>query len=381
MESSSSSEKTWWGGMAQARTRIQALADVLGPFQFLQTLEASETPNKDLLRDEALAEAIRSRLLDPQSGRGDDNLCNWLFDTYQTGDPDLQTLVLGFVPTICGAYLPRVARKPEEPLGGFEAVLLALYTVECKDRDGRAIVVNIPNLSQPSLYTPRVLSSNPTPMHVGLVSAPLEPQNEVKSTKRAIIVGIALELFLRKIAVMPARSKIELCVCARQWAMQGCSWVGQVDEIAELALVGSGASKGSVSGKQITEADRSGGASLLNAHSLHISSPEVERWRFGLEHEGESRVHLPLQILRPLLKILAHCLMAPMSFVELKAVASAATKALYARATHELIPEAILSTRSLLRLDQAAKMALLATTSASLSTPKPRKPEILLTST
>ncbi|XP_057793032.1 uncharacterized protein LOC131009636 [Salvia miltiorrhiza] len=53
------------------------------------------------------------------SGSANVSLCQWLYDTY---------------------------------LSGFEAVLLALYTSETKARNGKAVTVSIPDLSQPSLY-------------------------------------------------------------------------------------------------------------------------------------------------------------------------------------------------------------------------------------
>lgn len=50
--------------------------------------------------------------------QGNDQVCQWLFDTYQTQDSALQLVVLRFLPILCGVYLPRVTTCPDEPLAG-----------------------------------------------------------------------------------------------------------------------------------------------------------------------------------------------------------------------------------------------------------------------
>lgn len=49
-----------------------------------------------------------------------------------------------------------------------------------------------------------------------IISPALEPQVSVKSTKRAAIVGVALELFCKRIAAMPMKAKLDLCHYARR---------------------------------------------------------------------------------------------------------------------------------------------------------------------
>jgi hypothetical protein len=90
-------------------------------------------------------------------------------------------------------------------------------------------------------------------------------------------------------------------------------------------------------------------------------------------------------MIQPLLKILSHCLLAPLNPQEVKDAASIAVKALYKRAVHDVLPEAILATRSLMRLEAASKSAVqtykLSGSGSSTSTPsKQRKPEIFLVS-
>lgn len=158
-------------------------------------------------------------------------------------------------------------------MAGFEAVLLALYGAETKARGGRPVTINIPDLGQASLYhsprqtvgdskSVRPLSRCSTifmfigdmhvqkhpilvlncelpykllavrfcfvldqifklllivwPQHVEVISPALEPESSVKSTKRSVIVGIALELFHRRIILMPSKAKLDLCHYARR---------------------------------------------------------------------------------------------------------------------------------------------------------------------
>jgi hypothetical protein len=120
--------------------------------------------------------------------------------------------------------------------------------------------------------------------HVEIISPALEPQSTVKSTKRAVIVGVALELFYKRIISMPSKAKLDLCHYARRciatwlpssntylfyycwlvacfpsrvveygdvrghiylraklswsgsWAVKGCGWSNEVETIARSAL-------------------------------------------------------------------------------------------------------------------------------------------------
>jgi hypothetical protein len=119
---------------------------------------------------------------------------------------------------------------------------------------------------------------------VEIISPALEPQSTVKSTKRAVIVGVALELFYKRIISMPSKAKLDLCHYARRciatwlpssntylfyycwlvacfpsrvveygdvrghiylraklswsgsWAVKGCGWSNEVETIARSAL-------------------------------------------------------------------------------------------------------------------------------------------------
>ena len=71
----------------------------------------------------------------------------------------------------------------------------------------------------------------------------------------------------------------------------------------------------------------------------------------------------------------------------MKDMASVAGKCLYARASHDLIPQAIIGTRSLIQLDKRERAAArstaaaVANASSNANTPsKAKKPEILLVS-
>nr|POE61638.1 putative galacturonosyltransferase 4 [Quercus suber] len=84
--------------------------------------------------------------------------------------------------------LDPISARPFSPKS--EPTLLALYASETKSRNGKPILIQIPDLSQPSLYriprrTTAAAAANNRPS-VGLLSLPLEPQIAVKSLSIAI---------------------------------------------------------------------------------------------------------------------------------------------------------------------------------------------------
>ncbi|KAH7291983.1 hypothetical protein KP509_29G045000 [Ceratopteris richardii] len=423
--------QAWREGNAKARERIVALREIFGQLSTLDNLQESERPARGLLDDEQVANAILSHLVDPLSGHGHDALCQWLYDTFQTGDPDLQAVVLRYVPALCGLYLPRIISRNDESLAGFEAVLLALYGAETKARQGCSLEINVPDLSQTSLYhTPRIPSTSSPLLHVGQLFAALEPQDTVKATKRACIVGVALDLFSRKIAAMPSQAKIDACQCAQRLARLSSSQevslnsleyedvilecgqrepmldsnhkpiVDSSENISEIEILGPGElflgnkspSRNTTPHNQnaVPETSVSSKCSpLIKDMSLTDPGPSktVNAFDLGssLMQAGHgARIPLPWELIQPLLKILGHCLFAPSKNSEdVKKAASAAARMMYQRALHDVMPEAILATRSLLRLESASKQVMKtvsgSVTSTSISS-KPRKPEILLAS-
>ncbi|KAK7300336.1 hypothetical protein RJT34_11179 [Clitoria ternatea] len=277
--------------------------------------------SQSLLSNPNLYPQISTLLRKPNSGSGDNNLCRWLYDTFQSGVPDLQLLVLRFLPLIAGVYLSRVAdRKPQ---AGFEAVLLALYAHETTSRAGQAVTVTIPDLTQPSVYheskTP--IKSNATEPNLAVVSPTLEPHGTVRSTRRARIVGVTLELFYSKIAHMPASSKVDFCEFCRIWAGQDGDMYKNFEE---------------------------------NENGNGSENREKEGSEMVVPKKVEGRVPLPWELLQPVMRILGHCLLGPNNNkeVELFGAASEACRCLFARGTHDVNPQAILPMRSLLRLSK-----------------------------
>ncbi|KAG0568228.1 hypothetical protein KC19_6G004300 [Ceratodon purpureus] len=377
------------GDMVKAHDRIQALHRVLGAFDSFNALLESERPAKHLLDDENVADKISRRLLQPASGKGNDQVCQWLFDTYQTQDPELQLVVLRFLPILCGVYLPRVTTCPDEPLAGFEAVLLALYGAETKARGGRPVMINIPDLGHASLYhSPRQTVGSPQP-HVEIISPALEPQSSVKSTKRSVIVGVALELFYKRIILMPSKAKLDLCHYARSWAVKGCGWSSEVETIARSAIppppsLNAAQVRGEGSSAALGAALTIGEALTLEQEPLDplpfrrsrrpgrwdvtessvSNSPESRAndrdaaWESDYQDDSADgpRVSLEIEVLRPVFKVLGHCLMAHLSTLTLKSAAVDAAKALYARSSQSLLPEAMLASRSLIRLSVGSSL-------------------------
>ncbi|GLJ29925.1 hypothetical protein SUGI_0591640 [Cryptomeria japonica] len=406
--------QAWWETIAKARSAIQALISILGNNESYESLLDSESPAKALLDSREVAEAIATRFLrHPSSGSASDPLCRWLYETFQTQDADLHLVVLRYVPLVAGLYLSRVVNQHEvaeqqaHPLAGFEAVLLALYTVEAKARGGRPVLIHVPDLAQPSLYhAPR----NPAPEGslspiIGQLCAPLEPHGAVKSTKRAFIVGVALDLFNRKIALMPAEAKVEACEFVQGLAGQNCQCARCFeDEFTSENFpdtnsnISSNLEHNPNTGPRtlIEELRKFGIEEGINGGSPS-PSPKGNRGAGsgdccnGVVDESRAkgaRVPLNWELLQPMLRILGHCLLGPLNPQEVKDAASSAVRVLFARVSHDLVPEAILATRSLVRLDVASRASAArvaaATADASASknsTPtKRRKPEMLLVS-
>ncbi|XP_055807503.1 uncharacterized protein LOC129876178 [Solanum dulcamara] len=374
---------SWWESISKARSRIHLLSSLLPSADdsttdaSLSALADSDRPARSLLLSPAAYFSISSSLSSPSSGSGDDPLCHWLYDTFLSSDTDLRLVVLSFIPLLSSIYLSRIYSSISTSLSGFEAVLLSLYAAETKSRGGKPILISIPDLSQPSLYhSPR----NPTSAKsysrssnaqnrplVGVLSPPLEHQIAVKSTKRACIVGVALDCYYKQISHMPSWSKLDFCKFSADWAGQDCPCVLEFDET----------DANSESSVEIGNGD-------LEAVSEAMENLGIENGYDELRPKG-ARIPLPWELLQPVIRILGHCLLGPLNAEDVKDAASVAVKRMYARASHELNPQAILATRSLIQLDkrgrETAKIAAAATVMSNANTPsKAKKPEILLVS-
>lgn len=85
------------------------------------------------------------------------------------------------------------------------------------------MTVHVPDLSRSSLYHETSKGSNKndsTGLNLTVISPSLEPQGTMRSTKRARIVGVALELYYSKIAFLPVGSKMDFCEFCVVWAGQ-----------------------------------------------------------------------------------------------------------------------------------------------------------------
>ncbi|KAK0605223.1 hypothetical protein LWI29_024301 [Acer saccharum] len=278
----------------KAQSAIESLSSII------TTVPDSPNPSSSLLNDPEIASQISSLLRQADAGAGNDNLCRWLYDTFQSTDPQLQLVVLRFLPILAGVYLSRVTLR--KPLAGFEAVLLALYAHETTSRSGQSMTVNVPDISHPSIYheSNTAVKNNATNLNLEVISPSLEPHGTVRSTKRARIVGVALELYYSKISQLPVASKIDFCEFCEAWAIGG---------------------------------DHQQDSSVNN---------NGERMRIPLSWE----------LVQPILRILGHCLMGPdqKQNKQLFDAAYCACKSLYGRSLHDINPKAMLATGSLLSL-------------------------------
>nr|XP_043639952.1 uncharacterized protein LOC122611062 [Erigeron canadensis] len=297
---------SWSDSFSQAQTAIQSLSTIIPSIP--ESVSSSDSPASALLNDPQLAAQISDLLRQPDSGAGDNQLCRWLYDTFHTSKFDLQLVILRFLPIIAGVYLSRIPLR--KPLAGFEAVLLAIYAHETASRNGQPITIHIPDLSHPSVYHEGKHSNKSTP-NLAVVSPNLEPQGTIRSTKRAQIIGVALELYHSKIVDMPIQSKIDFCEFCTIWAGEDGDFYKDFPN------------EGNQKGKD------------------------------GVEKK-EGRILLPWEMLQPILRILGHCLMGinkkNKKNKELYEAACCACRSLYARALHDINPKAILATGSLLNL-------------------------------
>ncbi|XP_010420952.1 PREDICTED: uncharacterized protein LOC104706455 [Camelina sativa] len=310
----------------KCQTAIQSLATIV-------TTTTTNIPStiSALLDDEPVSTAISSLLQRPDSGAGDNNLCRWLYDTFQSSEPSLQLLVLRFVPLIAGLYLSRVPLR--QPQAGFEAVLLALYAHETTSRAGQAITVNIPDLSHPSIYPESTKgltknnNNNSTCLNIAVLSSTLDPHGTVRSTRRARIVGVALELYYSKISKMTRESKLNFCESCEKWAGQN----GETEQSSSRAVI-----------PTLTDDSWREDESVVVAMG-------------GRSERDSGRIPLPWELLQPILRILGHCLFGLKGEDrELAEAANKACQSLYLRSLHDINSKAILATGSLLRLREMA---------------------------
>ena len=195
---------------------------------------------------------------------------------------------------------------------------------------------------------------------------------------------------------MPAWSKLEFCKFAAAWAGQDCPCRKNFDtddndhnEIRNGNSNGhdhffredSGFSNGTKSHDD-DDVDDVIKDVVVEMDNLGINEKDAET----LERKGV-RIPLPWELLRAVVTILGHCLFGPSNSQDVKDAASVAIRCLYARASHDLAPQAILALQSLIRLDKSARAAAkaaptaAANASSNANTPsKAKKPEILLVS-
>ncbi|OAY84112.1 Zonadhesin [Ananas comosus] len=316
---------------------VNSLSAVLGPLPDPH-LPFSNDPASALLRDPVVSAAVSRRLRLPSSGAGDDHLCRWLYDTFHSAVPALRLAVLSFLPALAGAYLSRSSSSsssshspsgPRHPLAGFEAVLLALYAHETVRRGGEPETVTLPSLAAPSVYhevkppskkaaaEAGELSSSSSSSRPAVVSPALEPHGTVRSTRRARIVGVTLELYYSNISQMPNFSKLEFCEFCIAWSGQGA----------------------------IFKAQKQGSSPSASASQKSDFEGEVEG----------KRIPLPWELFQPMLRIVGHCLLGPGDSTELRTAAYKAAQCLHARAAQEIdSPAAVLASRSLIRLGKIA---------------------------
>ncbi|XP_020581386.1 uncharacterized protein LOC110025311 [Phalaenopsis equestris] len=345
--SSSNTNQSCWESFSNAQSRIYALSSLLGSPKLIALAE-SDCPARSLFNSSDAYFAFSAAFSHTSSGSGDDPLCQWLCEACQSSDPDLRLVVLSLVPLLSGFYLSRMvtlsgsfASDSAPALAGFEAVFLALYVTGVKASSCKPHLISVPDLLHPLLYhTPSEGSASAHKPTIGLLSLPLEPQIAVKSTKRAWIVGIALDCYHQRIRRMPPLSKIVFCEFVSSWAGQDCPCRYDFDDDVNF-----------------------------------FSSPEMRNCGERASRRC-SRVPLPWELMQPVLKILAHCLLVLLVPPEVRDAGSAAIRCVYARASHDITPQVILAARSLIKLDNMIRKTAKGPASNPSTPNKPRRSEL-----
>ncbi|KAJ4780381.1 hyccin [Rhynchospora pubera] len=317
--------------VSRAQPVIDSLSLILGPI--VDSNDHSDNPAMSLLHNQTISQDIMCRLRLATSGSGTDDLCRWLYDTFQSNIADLQLVVISYIPTLAGVYLSRCISS-KETFSGFEAVFLTVYSHEMVIRGAEPCSIRIPN----NIRIPGSAESGKTngkgkatatePDSIeAMVSPALEPCNTVRATKRGLIVSVALDLYYNNISLMPVCSKIEFCEFCIIWAGQG-----------ELA-----------------------GAERLDEEEDNAQEEEEENAEEKEENVDKKKEHkqkndrcnqvpLPWELFQSVLRILGHCLLGPTNSKELKEKALKAAKCLHARALRDFDSKAMLASRSLVRL-------------------------------
>lgn len=184
---------------------------------------------------------------------------------------------------------------------------------------------------------------------------------------------------------MPSWSKLEFCRSVAAWAGQDCPCKREFDDEFENCTSFSD-SRAIENGCEIEIEGVVGEMNKLGIQKYKADDNDDE----NSEKSKGIRIPLPWELLQPALRILGHCLLAPLNPQDVKDEAAVAVRCLYARASHDLVPQAILATRSLIQLDKRARTAAkveaeaaaaAANASSNSNTPsKAKKPEILLVS-
>ncbi|KAG0547922.1 hypothetical protein BDA96_01G122300 [Sorghum bicolor] len=158
---------------------------------------------------------------------------------------------------------------------------------------------------------------------------------------------------------MPAASKVDACNAAAAWAGQYCKCRFELDE----------------NDLEEEEGDSLGSVSPMSSEAENGKELEDELARMRIngdssgrncsEDDKEARVPLPWELLQPVMRVLGHCLLAPLNPAEVRDAAAEAVRVVYARACHDLVAQAILAARSLIELDKSARKAAKAAASAA----------------
>jgi hypothetical protein len=259
-----------------------------------------------------------------------------LWECFFNGDDETRVAAAPQIPALLLAWSVRFAYAA--PAAALDAVLTALYGALARDRQGQALLLVAPQLTEPSVYhSPALppghraaLTADALARHdrsvkhkAIVVDEPLEPLADGAAESRARVARAALRTFADRQSLLPPHALASFAQIAHRLIASGFAF----DPDARPA---------------------SAAAALELRHAL--AAPGGSRKADAAGGVSRKRLHFSSSFLSLLLHSLVFCLDTPIA----RGPALAAITALQQRATVELIPQVLVATSALASVTAAA---------------------------
>ncbi|KAK3749846.1 hypothetical protein QZH41_015506, partial [Actinostola sp. cb2023] len=159
-----------------------------------------------------------------------------LFELYRSNSTEARCFVLQFLPVILWIFLSAKSRRDKQGYGKLEAILLAIYNAEVRDKNDQQNLktFRLPSLSRPSLYhessvdvmSQSALTESALSRHELAetpILGPTKQLNTVTAANRTSVLCIALRQYNSCIAFMDKTSHDSYWLMAIRVAASGFS--------------------------------------------------------------------------------------------------------------------------------------------------------------